>query len=74
MYKKDFLLHKYIITDFGKVRASDASGYVNFDQFLSYLFVFIVYSIVHCSNLRNLGTIIYGNFIVFDCRLKDHFG
>ncbi len=23
-YKKDFLLHKYVITDFGKVRGSDA--------------------------------------------------
>lgn len=24
MFKKGFLLHKYVITDFGKVRASDA--------------------------------------------------
>ena len=24
IYKKDFLLHKYVITDFGKVRGSDA--------------------------------------------------
>ena len=24
IYKKDFLLHKYELTDFGKVRASDA--------------------------------------------------
>ena len=24
VYKKDFLLHRYTITDFGKVRASDA--------------------------------------------------
>lgn len=24
VYKKGFLLHKYVITDFGKVRASDA--------------------------------------------------
>jgi hypothetical protein len=24
IYKKDFLLHKYVITDFGKVRAADA--------------------------------------------------
>ena len=24
IYKKDFLLHKYMITDFGKVRGSDA--------------------------------------------------
>jgi len=24
IYKKDFLLHKYAITDFGKVRGSDA--------------------------------------------------
>ncbi|WP_440954334.1 hypothetical protein ACSAZK_11855 [Methanosarcina sp. Mfa9] len=24
VYKKDFLLHKYAITDFGKVRGSDA--------------------------------------------------
>jgi hypothetical protein len=24
IYKKDFLLHKYIITDFGRVRGSDA--------------------------------------------------
>jgi hypothetical protein len=24
IYKKDFLLHKYVITDFGRVRGSDA--------------------------------------------------
>lgn len=24
IYKKDFLLHKYVITDFGKIRGSDA--------------------------------------------------
>jgi hypothetical protein len=24
IYKKDFLLHKYVITDFGKARGSDA--------------------------------------------------
>ena len=24
IYKKDFLLHRYVITDFGKIRGSDA--------------------------------------------------
>ncbi|WP_255420872.1 hypothetical protein [Methanosarcina sp. MSH10X1] len=24
IYKKDFLVHKYVITDFGRVRGSDA--------------------------------------------------
>lgn len=24
IYKKDFLLHKYVITDFGRIRGSDA--------------------------------------------------